>query len=200
MLRCGKGRFPGLPHRNRLLECVQWVLRCGSLAKTTLRWHNVQEPGRCAIRRAEDYRAMGRNMGRFSYCDDYLLVLQTALRIIAQSSLFQYRETLLGGMQGDPRWARKRGLARLALYLVANQRIEFFCVLTRSPNEGVQYAFVLTLIKNKRGYHGALCKFPKINALAFVTCRPHPDSGTRPQTTSMEQKKHRIRRKSGAIR
>ncbi len=111
MLRCGKGRFPGSAHRNRLLECVQWVLRCGSLAKMTLRRHNVPEPWRCAIKQAEDYRAMGRNMGRFSYCADYLLVLQTALRIIAQSRLFQYLETLLGGMQGDPRWARKRGVS-----------------------------------------------------------------------------------------
>ena len=76
--------------------------------------------------RVEDYRAMGRNMGRFSYCADYLLVPQTALRIFAQSSLFQYRETLLGGMQGDPRWACKRGLARIALYLIANQWIEIF--------------------------------------------------------------------------
>ena len=39
--------------------------KCGCLAKTTLRRHNVPEPGRCAIMRAEDYRAMGRNMGRF---------------------------------------------------------------------------------------------------------------------------------------
>ena len=82
------------------------------------------------MEQAEDYRAKGCNMGRFSYCADYLLVPQTALRIFAQSSLFLYRETLLGGIQGDPRWAPKRGLARIALYIVANQRIEFFCVLT----------------------------------------------------------------------
>ena len=55
------------------------------------------------MKQAEDFRAMGRNMGRYSYCADYLLVPQTALRILAQSSLFLYRETLLGCMQGDPR-------------------------------------------------------------------------------------------------
>ena len=56
MLRCGKGRLPGSPHRRPPLECVQWVLRCGSLAKTTLRWHNVPEPERCATKQTEAHQ------------------------------------------------------------------------------------------------------------------------------------------------
>ena len=50
MLMCGECRFLGSPHRNRPLECVQWVLMCGSLAETTLKWHNVSEPERITVK------------------------------------------------------------------------------------------------------------------------------------------------------